>query len=67
MKKLDMIWAMLKIYLNNPNYFVKQNDVLSEVCMEGEKDVNRICHSLGIIPQRGLTFGQLLTKIGINV
>lgn len=41
------------IYLNNPNYFVKQNDVLSEICMEGEKDVNRICHSLGIIPQRG--------------
>lgn len=66
-EKLDMIWAMLKIYLNNPNYFVKQNDVLSEICMEGEKDVNRICHSLGIIPQRGLTFGQLLTKIGINV
>lgn len=42
MKKLDMIWAMLKIYLNNPNYFVKQNDVLSEIYMEGEKDVNRI-------------------------
>lgn len=54
-----MIWAMLKIYLNNPNYFVKQNDVLSEICMEGEKDVNRICHSLGIIPQRGLTFGTI--------
>lgn len=67
MKKLDMIWTMLKIYLNNPNYFVKQNDVLSKICMEGERDVNRICHSLGIIPQRGLTLGQLLTKIGINV
>lgn len=63
-----MIWAMLKIYLNNPNYFVKQNDVLSEICMEGERDVNRICHSLGVLfLKEELTFGQLLTKIGINV
>lgn len=67
MKPIEMIWAMFKVYLNNPNYFVKQEDVLANLCMEGEKDVNRICHSLGIIPQRGLTFGQLLTKIGINV
>lgn len=62
-----MIWAMFKIYLNNPNYYVRQEDVLADLFMEGERDVNRICHSLGIIPQRGLTFGQLLTKIGINV
>lgn len=28
MKPIEMIWAMFKIYLNNPNYFVKQSDVL---------------------------------------
>ena len=24
MKPIEMIWAMFKVYLNNPNYFVKQ-------------------------------------------
>ena len=62
-----MIWAMFKIYLNNPNYYVRQEDVLADLFMEGESDLTRFCHSLGIYPQRGLTFGQLLTKIGINV
>lgn len=28
-----MIWAMFKVYLNNPNYFVKQSDVLANLCM----------------------------------
>ena len=27
MKPIEMIWAMFKVYLNNPNYFVKQEDV----------------------------------------
>ena len=34
-KRQDMIWAMFKVYLNNPNYFVKQEDVLANLCMEG--------------------------------
>lgn len=24
-----MIWAMFKVYLNNPNYYVKQEDILA--------------------------------------
>lgn len=26
-----MIWAMFKVYLNNPNYYVKQEDILANV------------------------------------
>lgn len=62
MGKIDMIWAMFKIYLNNPNYYVRQEDVLADLFMEGESDLTRFCHSLGIYPQRGLTFGQLLKQ-----
>lgn len=43
MKPIEMIWAMFKVYLNNPNYFVKQSDVLANLCMEGSTDV--ITHS----------------------
>lgn len=46
-----MIWAMFKIYLNNPNYYVRQEDVLADLFMQGEYDVERFCHSLGIYPQ----------------
>ena len=56
-----MIWAMFKVYLNNPNYFVKQSDVLANLCMEGSTDVIRMCNSLGVHVSRPekLTFGQL--------
>lgn len=64
-EKIEMIWAMFKIYLNNPNYYVRQEDVLADLFMEGESDLNRFCHSLGIYPQRGLTFGQLLKQCNI--
>lgn len=60
-----MIWAMFKIYLNNPNYYVRQEDVLADLFMNGEDDLNRVCHSLGVLPQRGLTFGQLLKRCNI--
>lgn len=65
MKKIEMIWVMFKIYLNNPNYLVQQDDVLADLFMEGESDLNRLCHSLGVYPQRGLTFGQLLKQCNI--
>lgn len=66
MKKIEMIWAMFKIYLNNPNYYVQQDDVLADLFMEGEADLTRFCHSLGIYPhQLGLTFGQLLKQCNI--
>lgn len=66
-KPIEMIWAMFKIYLNNPNYFVKQSDVLANLCMEGSTDVIRVCNSLGVHVSRPekLTFGQLLRKCNI--
>lgn len=53
--------------LNNPNYFVKQEDVLANLCMEGSTDVIRMCNSLGVHVSRPkkLTFGQLLRKCNI--
>lgn len=63
----DVIWVMFKVYLNNPNYFVKQEDVLANLCMEGSTDVIRMCNSLGVHVSRPekLTFGQLLRKCNI--
>lgn len=46
MKPIEMIWAMFKVYLNNPNYFVKQSDVLANLCMEGSTEVIRMCNSV---------------------
>lgn len=60
-----MIWAMFKIYLNNPNYYVQQDDVLADLFMNGEDDLNRLCYSLGFYPQPRLTFGQLLKRCNI--
>lgn len=54
-----MIWAMFKVYFNNPNYLVKQSDILASLCMEGSTDVLRMCNSLGVHVSRPekLTFG----------
>lgn len=62
-----MIWVMFKVYLNNPNYSVKQEDVLANLCMEGSSDVIRMCNSLEVHVSRPgkLTFGQLLHKCNI--
>lgn len=67
MRKIDMIWAMFKVYFNNPNYLVKQSDILASLCMEGSTDVIRMCNSLGVHVSRPekLTFGQLLHKCNI--
>lgn len=67
MKPIEMIWAMFKVYLNNPNYFVKQKDVLANLCREGSTDVIRMYNSLGVHVSRPekLTFGQLLRKCNI--
>ena len=67
MQKIEMIWAMFKVYLNNPNYYVKQEDILAKVCGNGSRDVRKIMNSLGI--HRGdpstLTYGQLLKQCNI--
>lgn len=55
-----MIWAMFKVYLNNPNYYVKQEG-------NGSRDVRKIMNSLGIHkgdPSK-LTYGQLLKQCNI--
>lgn len=41
MQKIEMIWAMFKVYLNNPNYYVKQDDILANVCGNGSRDVRK--------------------------
>jgi len=55
---------MFKVYLNNPNYYVKQEDILANVCGNGSRDVRKIMNSLGI--HKGnpstLTYGQLLKQ-----
>lgn len=67
MKPIEMIWAMFKVYLNNPNYYVKQEDILANVCGNGSRDVRRMMNSLGI--HKGdpstLTYGQLLKQCNI--
>ena len=67
MRKIDMIWAMFKVYFNNHNYLVKQSDILASLCMEGSTDVLRMCNSLGVHVSRPekLTFEQLLHKCNI--
>ena len=67
MKPIEMIWAMLNEYINNLNYYVKQEVVLAILCMEGSTDVIRMCNSLGVHVSRPekLTFGQLLRKCNI--
>ena len=49
-----MIWAMFKVYLNNPNYYVKQEDILANVCGNGSRDVRRMMNSLGYSQGRSL-------------
>lgn len=54
---------MFKVYLNNPNYYVKQEDILANVC----GNVRRMMNSLGIHkgdPSK-LTYGQLLKQCNI--
>lgn len=47
MQKIEMIWAMFKVYLNNPNYYVKQEDILANVCGNGSRDVRKIMNLQG--------------------
>ncbi len=60
-----MIWAMFKVYLNNPNYYVKQEDILANVCGNGQgcKKDNELSIHKGD-PSK-LTYGQLLKQCNI--
>lgn len=54
MQKIEMIWAIFKVYLNNPNYYVKQEDILANVCGNGSRDVRKMMNSLGIYRGKSL-------------
>lgn len=54
MQKIEMIWAMFKVYLNNPNYYVKQEDILANVCGNGSRDVRKMMNSLSISQWKSL-------------
>lgn len=64
MQKIEMIWAMFKVYLNNPNYYVKQEDILANVCGNGSRDVRKIMNIHKGDPLK-LTYGQLLKQCNI--
>lgn len=67
MQKIEMIWVV-KVYLeHSPNYYVKQEDILANVCGNGSRDVRKMMNSLGIHkgnPSK-LTYGQLLKQYNI--
>lgn len=66
-KNRNDMGSMFKVYLNNPNYYVKQEDILANVCGNGSRDVRKMMNSLGIHkgdPSK-LTYGQLLKQCNI--
>lgn len=65
-EKLRLFWDMFKVYANNPNQIISITDRLKNL-FGNEGDVFKVCASLGIIPSRGITFGNVLTKIGIEI
>lgn len=69
------IWTRFKIYLNDPNYFVRGNDVLATLFMKGEKsvqafisDINQKLKELEVTKpkklkyKKNLTYHDILTK-----
>lgn len=62
------IWTKFKIYLNDPNYFVRGNDVLASLFMRGEDsvrlfiaDINRKLNELGTTKPKKLRYKENLT------
>lgn len=53
---IPYFWELFILYLNYPNYFVKSEDVLSDLFMRGKTDVKEFiekCNSFA--EERGLT------------
>lgn len=66
-EKLKLFWEAYKVYCNNPNYIISTEDTLENL-LGNKSDLNKICHSVGIgIFSNQITFGELLTKIGIKI
>lgn len=66
-EKLKLFWESYKIYCNDPHYILSTTDRLENL-LGNKEDLDKICHSLGIqVFSRHITFGKLLTKIGIKI
>ena len=65
MKTIDLIWKLFKVYLNNPNYYVRQEDELRTLFMRGEKDLITFLDTLQVPYNRYITYGQLLKQLNI--
>lgn len=65
MKTIDLIWKLFKVYLNNPNYYVRQEDELRTLFMRGEKDLIVFLDILQVSYNRYITYGQLLKQLNI--
>lgn len=62
------IWTRFKIYLNDPNYFVRGNDILATLFMKGEKsvqsfisDINKKLKELVVTKPKKLRYKENLT------
>lgn len=68
MQKIEMIWAMFKKYMNNPNHLVSQDDVLKDLFGNGAEDLHKFMNTLGIPLLKykvNITYGQLLNLLKI--
>nr|DAL07224.1 MAG TPA: hypothetical protein [Caudoviricetes sp.] len=66
-EKLHFFWKHLKVRMNNPNQIVYQEDILSNL-LQRKEDLSLIMNSLGILTYNSkITFGEVLTKIGIKL
>ena len=72
---VPFIWSKFKIYLNNPSYFVRGEDVLAEVFGCGEEGVQRFISDINaklatldnpkpkrVRSKKNLTYHDVLTK-----
>lgn len=73
---IPYIWDLFRMYLNDPNYNVRESDVLSTKMMNGTKSVRKLINKLKdfIIKNnidsdvhyvKNMTFKQLLIQINI--
>lgn len=71
---IPFFWRLFIRYLNNPSYFVKQEDVLSSLFMRGETDVKELIEKCNKHAEennldirfkytKGLTYSNLLNQL----
>jgi hypothetical protein len=71
---IPFIWEKFKKYLNDPNYYVRSNDILQDKFGKGKKDVKSLCKDINKrfpkikledLDYGNLTYQELLNKIFI--